>query len=266
MTSQEFKCVRLLTDLIENEGVIGIKTSFEDEGASFTEVMRLKEICNQAKTKLTLKIGGPEAIRDMIDSTTIGVKGIVGPMVESAFGLQKYIKAAKSNIPESVYPTLDLYINVETITAANSIEEISKVSEFKELHGVTIGRVDLVGSLNKDRTFVNSKEVYELAKKVFTKVKSKGLKACLGGAISVDSLEFLKNLYKEGLLDKFETRYVIFDPSKSLKNLAKSLSKAQEFEYEWLKCKRETLLTQANKELKRIEMIKDRLSKSNSFE
>ena len=265
MTSQEFKCSRLLTDLTENEGVIGIKSSFEDEGASFTEVMRLKEICNQANTKLTLKIGGPEAIRDMIDSTNIGVKGLVSPMVESAFGLQKYVKAAKTHIPESVYPTLDLYVNIETITAVNSIEEISEVDEFEELNGVTIGRVDLVGSLNKDRTFVNSKEIYELAKKVFTKVKEKGLKACLGGAVSIDSLEFLKNLYKEGLLDKFETRYVIFDASKSLKNLIKALSKAQEFEYEWLVNKRENYQRQADKEKKRIQMIQDRINQSTSI-
>jgi hypothetical protein len=66
MNTREFKCVKILTDLIENEGLIGIKTSFEDEGALFNETVRLKEICNQAKTKLTLKIGGPEAIRDII--------------------------------------------------------------------------------------------------------------------------------------------------------------------------------------------------------
>jgi hypothetical protein len=77
--------------------------------------MRLKEICNQADTKLTLKIGGPEAVRDMMDSSIIGVKGLVGPMVESAFGLKKYITAINNNIPESIIPSLNLYINVETI-------------------------------------------------------------------------------------------------------------------------------------------------------
>ena len=74
MKSREFKCVKILTDLIENDGLIGIKTSFEDEGALFEETIRLKEVCNQAKTKITLKIGGPEAIRDIKDSSIIGVK------------------------------------------------------------------------------------------------------------------------------------------------------------------------------------------------
>ena len=72
MNSYEIKMVNILTDLVDNNGVIGIKTSFEDEGATFNEVIRLKEICNQTNTKLNLKIGGPEAIRDIKDSTIIG--------------------------------------------------------------------------------------------------------------------------------------------------------------------------------------------------
>ncbi len=262
MNNREFKCARLLKDLVENEGVIGIKTSFEDEGATFNEVMRLKEICNQADTKLTLKIGGPEAVRDMIDSSVIGVKGIVGPMVESAFGLKKYITAINNNIPKSIIPSLNLYINIETISGVNDIDNISKLPEFEQLHGVTVGRVDLVGSLGKDRQFVDSDEMYSLVKKVFTKVKSKGLKACVGGAISIDSLDFLKRLYSEGLLDKFETRYVIFDPNIALKNLSRSLAIAQAFEYEWLVCKSETHQLLADRESKRIKMIQDRLSQS----
>ena len=265
MNSREFKCSRLLTDLVENEGVIGIKTSFEDEGATFIEVMRLKEICNNSNTKLTLKIGGPEAIRDMVDSTNIGVKGLVGPMVESAFGLKKYITAINNNIPESVVSSLNLYVNIETIGGVNDIYNISNIPEFEQLHGVTVGRVDLVGSLNQDRKHVDSDEMYTLVKKVFTKVKEKGLKACMGGAVSINSLDFLKKLYAEGLLDKFETRYVIFDPSITLKNLSRALAKAQEFEYEWLVCKSEAHQILADRESKRIKMIQDRLSQSISF-
>ena len=50
MNTREFKCTKILTDLIENEGLVGIKTSFEDEGASFNETIRLKEICKQFVT------------------------------------------------------------------------------------------------------------------------------------------------------------------------------------------------------------------------
>ena len=183
-------------------------------------------------------------------------------MIESSFGLQKFIKACKSNLPESSYKVTNLYVNTETITALQNIESLVNIPEFEELHGVTIGRVDLVGSMGKDRSYVNSKEILDLARKTFTLVKDKGVKACIGGAVSVDSEEFLKTLHSEGLLDKFETRYIIFDPTIALKNLPKSLMKAQIFEYEWMMAKHESHLNLANRELKRIQMIQDRINSS----
>jgi len=262
MNSREFKCVKLLTDMIENHGLIGIKTSFEDEGALFNETVRLKELCNQSNTKLTLKIGGPEAIRDIKDSLIIGVKGIVAPMVESEFGLKKFIQASTSYIPEDVISGINLNINVETITAVNNIDKMLNTQEINKLYGITIGRVDLVSSMGKDRSYVNSDEVYNMTKTVFCKIKEKGLKLCLGGAISIDSLEFLKKLHSDGLLDKFETRYAIYDSSIALKNLSKALAKGQLFEYEWLQTKHEFYTKLANQDIKRIKMIQDRINQS----
>jgi hypothetical protein len=51
MNTREFKCTKILTDLIENEGLVGIKTSFEDEGASFNETIRLKKFVIKLKLK-----------------------------------------------------------------------------------------------------------------------------------------------------------------------------------------------------------------------
>jgi hypothetical protein len=262
MKAREFKCVKILTDLIENDGLIGIKTSFEDEGALFDETIRLKEICNQAKTKVTLKIGGPEAIRDIKDSAIIGVKGLVAPMVESAFGLKKFIQAVNNNLPQDVVESLQLNVNLETIAAAKLATEILSIPEATQLYGVTVGRVDLVSSMGKDRSYVNNDEVLNLAKNVFTKAKEIGLKACLGGAVSTDSYSFLKKLHSEGLLDKFETRYAIYDPSVALKNLPRALSKGQMFEYEWLMVKHEHYTNYANQDIKRIKMIQERINQS----
>ncbi len=218
-----------------------------------------------AKTKMTLKIGGPEAIRDLKDSTVIGVKGIVAPMVESEFGLKKFIQAAKLYIPEDTLSSVQLNVNIETITAVQNAIEMLHSDEAQMLYGVTVGRVDLVSSMGKDRSYVNSKEVLDMARSVFSKAKQKGLKACLGGAVSTDSLEFLKKLHSEGLLDKFETRYAMFDPSITLKNLSRALSKAQMFEYEWLMCKHELYTSMGNQDIKRIQMIQDRINQSVSY-
>lgn len=262
MNLRESKCTKILTDMIENDGLVGIKTSFEDEGATFNETIRLKQVCNEAKTKVTLKIGGPEAIRDLKDSMIIGVKGIVAPMVESPFALKKFIQAVRTHIDEDVLDTLQINVNIETINAVNQIQDILAIEEANQLYGVTVGRVDLVSSMGKNRNYVNNEEVYGHARKVFAAAKEKGLKACLGGAITVDSLFFLKRLHSEGLLDKFETRYAMYDPSITLRNLSKALSKGQMFEYEWLMSKSESYAKFADQDMARIRMIQDRINQS----
>ncbi len=84
MNTRESKCVKIMTDMIENDGLVGIKTSFEDEGATFNETVRLKQVCNEAKTKVTLKIGGPEAIRDLKDSSIIGINAALSSSGEKS--------------------------------------------------------------------------------------------------------------------------------------------------------------------------------------
>jgi 4-hydroxy-2-oxoheptanedioate aldolase len=259
MNSKEFKCVDILTDLVENYGLVGIKTSFEDEGASFIETIRLKEICNQSKTKLTIKISGPEAIRDLVDATTIGVKGIVAPMIESPFALKKFIDATQKNIEETALQSIQLGINIETITAVSNISNILDQTEAKSLYNLTIGRVDLVSSLNQNRSYVNSKEIYDMTTECFENAKKIGLKLCVGGAISIESEEFLNNLYENRLLDKFETRYTIYDAS-ALKNFRQALAKGQLFEYEWLQTKRQNYQNLADKDSSRIQMIQNRIN------
>lgn len=259
MNNNEFNCVNILTDLVENYNLVGIKTSFEDEGASFNETIRLKEVCNQAKTKLTIKIGGPEAIRDMIDATIIGVKGMVAPMVESPFALKKFIDATSLNINSSCLQGIQLGVNIETKTAVSNITQILAQPEIKDLHSITIGRVDLVSSLGKNRDYVNSPEIFEMIKSCFIQAKKIGLKVYIGGAISLESERFLFDLYENGLLDKFETRYAIYDAS-ALKQFAKALNKGQLFEYEWLKTKSIYYKHLTDKDSKRIQMIQDRIS------
>ena len=103
---------------------------------------------------------------------------------------------------------------------------------------------------------------HSFVKKVFVKAKKRGLKLCLGGAVSVESLTFLKRLNEEGLLDKFETRYAIYDPAIALKNLPKALAMGQSFELEWLQCKYEYYTALANQDINRIQMIEFRMNES----
>ena len=186
-------------------------------------------------------------------------------MVESEFGLKKFIDATTNYIPKDNLNSLQLNINIETITAVKNSENILESDYINSLYGVTIGRVDLVSSMGFNREYVNSSEVYDITKSIFSKVKEKGLKACMGGAISVDSYDFIKRLHSDGLLDKFETRYVIFDPSITLKNLSRALMKAQLFEYEWLKTKQDFYSLLTYQDDKRLQMIQERINQSINF-
>ena len=85
-----------LKDLKENHHVWGVKAEFEAEGTRLEEAMRLKEVVTKAGLDLTIKIGGCEAIKDMLDARTIGVKAIVAPMVESSYALKKYVQKISS--------------------------------------------------------------------------------------------------------------------------------------------------------------------------
>ncbi len=260
MNKQELSSVALLKDLIENHGVLGIKTSFEDEGASMFEVLRLKELCNQAGTKILLKIAGAEAKRDLEDSMVIGVKGIVAPMIESPFALDKFIKSVNAILPSDISSNVQFGVNIETISAFKNFDEMIKADGFQKLYHITLGRVDFVSSMGKDRSFADSPEMLSIATELFAKSRENGKKVYLGGAITLNSSDFLKTLYQKGLLDKFETRYVIYDPTIALQSLDQSLVNGQKLELEILNYRRNYYMQRANKEINRIKMIEERIN------
>lgn len=261
MNSYEKEMSNILFDLVDNRGTIGIKTSFEDEGATFNEVLRLKEVCNQSGTKINLKIGGPEAKRDLKDAMIIGVKGIVAPMVESQFGLDKFVQAVDNVvIDQKTKQSLNLAINVETITAVSNLDSILQSEYANSLYGITIGRVDLIGSMGIARQDINSKKVCEIVAASFEKIKKAGLKTMMGGGLDRGSKDFVSSLQKQGLIDRVETRYVMFDASVCLNDFESNLRQAQMFELNWLKNKAETYGHMSSSERNRMLMIKERLS------
>ena len=92
-------------------GIVGIKQSFEDEGALQQDVLTMRRITEQAGVDLSVKIGGCEAKTDIQFCKTIGVNKLVAPMIETPFALTKFI--------ESVADINDMkfYINILSIYA-----------------------------------------------------------------------------------------------------------------------------------------------------
>src|SRR5688572_22548736 len=96
MNPQERKMVQLLADLKKNHNVVGVKAEFEAEGTRLDEAMRLKDVSAAAGLGLTIKIGGCEAVKDMLDAISLGAQRIVAPMIETPYALYKFIKAARA--------------------------------------------------------------------------------------------------------------------------------------------------------------------------
>jgi len=196
-----------IKSLIKDD-LIGIKVSFEDEGADFMDVIFLKAFCDKNEIPLTLKIAGAEAIRDIKDASKLQVKKLVAPMIESIFALEKFIKST-----DKYYTMADgkICINVESKQACDNIDEMFSSNYIDKLCSITVGRGDLVQSYNLDRYdgAVDSYPILDITRKVFTLARSKNLGCALGGSMTADSEVFVKQLIDENLLDVFETRNVM---------------------------------------------------------
>lgn len=239
---------------LKEVGCSGIKVSFEDEGALYNEIITMCNLTANVGLDLSLKIGGCEAKRDIIDCIDLNCGSIVAPMVESKFALNKFL-----NSLDAYNYTKKKGFNLETIQSYNNLEELSEL--FNKVDFVTVGRVDFVGSLNKERDFVDSDEMYEIVEKVFKKAREQGTKCYLGGAVSINSKNFIEKLINQDLLDKFETRYIIYDVhSLDINKIDQLLYLGNVFEVEWLKFINQRYLMHANKDIKRIKMIEDRIA------
>lgn len=128
-----------LARLKEDFGLYAVKAEFEAEGASFRDLLRLRRLTAGQKVPLYLKIGGVEALRDIKDALDLGVDGLIAPMVESPFGVVKFVSAV-----ESVFGRRKIYksINIETRGAVEQIDEILDVTQGR-IDNVTVGRTDL---------------------------------------------------------------------------------------------------------------------------
>ena len=135
-------------------GQIALKAEFESEGTRFSELLRLKEIANGANIPMVVKIGGCEAIRDLLDCKDLRISNIVAPMIESKYAASKFVQAINRVYKDEKFKP-KTYINIETKTGLENFDEI--ILELKNnVNGVVMGRVDYVGSCDLSRDSVNS--------------------------------------------------------------------------------------------------------------
>lgn len=253
--------ISTLQDLKENYFVAGVKAEFEAEGTRLEEALRLKEVVTKAGLDLTIKIGGSEALKDMYDARSIGVTRIVGPMIESAYALKKFLHSAQLAFPEEEKKEVDFLINVETIDAYNNFDKMLALPEIEQLDGIVLGRVDMTGSMGLSREDINTEPIFKIASDLLPKAKARGLECVVGGGVAKEALPFLKKL-PEGVLDRYETRKIIFQCPQALGQQAQvGILKAVGFELMWLKNKRNFYGLIFEEDKQRIELLEGRYKK-----
>ena len=71
-----------------------------------------------------------------------------------------------------------------------------RTKNFKRLKGIVIGRSDLAGSLNLQKSEVDSKKIFKLVLNLLKKIKRKKIIIKMGGSLTTKSLDFANKLYK----------------------------------------------------------------------
>lgn len=255
MNLTEQKMLETLKYLKEEHNVIAIKAEFEAEGSRTDELVMLNEIIFRADMKLYIKIGGCEAVRDLDQCRLLGASGIMAPMIESPFAMQKYINAAKK-VYENDWNDIEWIINAETITCYENLDAIlMKGKDF--LSTVSIGRVDLSASIGLERKKINSDKVFDITKDIAKQGHEYGYQVNFGGGISFDAIPFIRKMCE--LSDRFETRKVVFHATNDDNRLKDGIMKAMEFETLYLKNKCEYYGRMAIEDQARLKMMAERL-------
>jgi len=258
MNLNERKMLDILLSL-KDTGAISVKAEFEAEGTRTEELLRLLEIARKADMKIGLKVGGCEAVRDLIEAKQFGVDYVIAPMVETEYALSKYASAINRVFSPLEQKEVVFLANIETVTTYNNFDSMIKVTnESKNIDGFVLGRVDFVGSLGKPLDTVDEDYVLSHALEISNITKENDLNFVVGGGVSKQSIPFLKAL-NQVHLSRFETRKIIFEKQAlDSTQIEKALLDAVHFELLWLLNKRDFYSLITNEDDKRIKMLNDR--------
>jgi 4-hydroxy-2-oxoheptanedioate aldolase len=228
-----FKQLKILK---KEYNIFGIKAEFEAEGSSYRDLNRLSRICLPLDVPLYLKIGGPEAVRDIKDSLDLGVAGLIAPMIESKFAAKKFIEAYKKIYQDA---PINTSLNIETKTGIENIKEIVDYAA-GSIDNITIGRSDLSGSFFEDGLIPDSNFILNSIESIAPIVHSNNMTLTVGGKVTQKTIEAINKNFPnlKQLITKLETRKVMF-LTNDLINQKGSVTQALKFEELYILSKKE---------------------------
>ncbi|MEO2177724.1 MAG: aldolase [bacterium] len=258
MNKRERQMLDLLKQGRDQYGYVGVKAEFEAEGTRTDELLRLIELARKADLNVGLKIGGCEAVRDLIESKQFGVEYVIAPMIETPYALQKFIDAKNRTYTEEEKESTQFLFNLETETGFTHKEKLFEVACSEGgTDGVVFGRVDYSLSKNVGRDQINSDQITQDASDI-ARMAVNHQELVVGGGVSIDALPALREIHRIHLT-RFETRKIIFSAtSLETEGVNTGLLQAVHFELLWLQNKRDHYRFIELEDEKRISMLEER--------
>ena len=263
MNQAERHMLDLLKRGRDQYGVTAVKAEFEAEGTRPDELLRLLELTQRADLKFALKIGGCEAVSDLLASKLYGANYVIAPMVETTYALSKFVEATNKTYSADERCDTAFLFNLETDTTLANLSELLPVAR-PGVDGIVFGRVDFTLSRGNPRSSVNDPSITEAVLSVARACAQHDLDLVVGGSVSTESIEVLRK-FRAVRLDRFETRKIVFDGAAvDAANIAEGIANAVEFELYWLRNKRDYYATIAKEDDARIAMVESRLQRSDA--
>ena len=256
--------IEILKILKYEYNLLALKAEFEAEGISLDELALFADLANTVDVELTLKIGGPNALRDMHEAWQVGASNILVPMIESEAALnrslQLYHKCSDIYSKSSgIGPKFS--INIETKTAVSISRSIASIAQknLPILSGIVIGRKDLASSLGIFD--VNDNAVSEQSLSAINCFNSESFDITIGGGVTPDSYFSLKNYFSHKI-SACETRKCTlkWSPETTQDHFSRSVQLSLRFEQLWLEHKINNQTNLQRSDMARIDQLKKRLN------
>ena len=260
MNATEKRMLDMLKKGRDHYGVVAVKAEFEAEGTRPDELLRLLELAHRADLKVALKIGGCEAVSDLLASRLYGVDYIIAPMVETPYALSKFADAR-----DKVYGTgptdTQFLFNLETQATLEALDAMLPIAR-ERLDGIVFGRVDFTLSRGLSRGAINDPQISDAVLTVAEACVRADLDLVVGGSVATEAAPALRS-FRKVRLDRFETRKIVFDGAAAeLADFEDGIANAVAFELAWLENKRAYYQQIADEDLKRIGMMRERAAKA----